>query len=197
MWHESVRSRRCHEAALRPKQRREMHAGVFINKHMNCRYEPAHQQVGGVTEPNTRTCVVWGGGARRTDHLQPSAYQNLTIRIPQDMRVRHNVLITQTGPVHSVLIEVPYESGCFGLKQPTLRPSWSTVSSNNPSNTLDRPVFWPTERRGEVDSVFVTSTPAAHTQSQLMLNFWCKDSDLIITASMWFTLCSVGLFGAK
>lgn len=106
-----------------------MHTEVFINKHMNCRYEAVDQQVAGVNErmsqPNQTEEPVWceeesekdGPPAARCTNLN-SAYQNLTNRTPQDTRpqVRHNVLITQTGPVHSVIIKVPYESGCFGLK---------------------------------------------------------------------------------
>lgn len=107
-------------------------------KHMNCRYEAVDQQVAGVNErmnPCVQTqerrnqtkqknlCGVRrriekdGPPAARRTNLN-SAYQNLTNRTPQDTRpqVRHNVLITQTGPVHSVIIKVPYESGCFGLK---------------------------------------------------------------------------------
>lgn len=77
------------------------------------------------TQPNQTEEPVWceeesekdGPPAARRTNLN-SAYQNLTNRTPQDTRpqVRHNVLITQTGPVHSVIIKVPYESGCFGLK---------------------------------------------------------------------------------
>lgn len=98
-------------------------------KHMNCRYEAVDQQVAGVNErmsqPNQTEEPVWceeesekdGPPAARRTNLN-SSYQNLTNRTPQDTRpqVRHNVLITQTGPVHSVIIKVPYESGCFGLK---------------------------------------------------------------------------------
>lgn len=64
-----------------------MHTEVFINKHMNCRYEAVDQQVAGVNErmnPCVQTqerrnqtkqknlCGV-RRKARRTDRLQPDA----------------------------------------------------------------------------------------------------------------------------